>query len=372
MRVLFLSDPLFTRYESELISRLAVGLADEGVNIAWGLPEGTDLSTRVLTPVVPYLPARLGLTPARRGAALLRRAKPVLGGDPDVVHLFGGGISRLGAEVVRGCAAVPAFEIWRPGLEASIRAVINRVAAGVTHRTEDRALIVATNRDVRERYIEQFPRSVVRAIPWGVYTHEQRARSESGAMGLVLLGPGRDAKAWASAFRACLRTLRGSPTTHLFADSSSVRKYRLWSKARDAGVVGRVTLIDAAETQRELLLSADLVLYPDARGEVRTVLLDAMGAGVAVIASADPRSHDLIDGKTARLVVDSTEAQWHEAIEMMTHDHTMRRGLTETARAHVREHHRVSRQIASLVDAYEWIAGAGERIETVPAIDGDA
>lgn len=43
--------------------------------------------------------------------------------------------------------------------------------------------------------------------------------------------------------------------------------------------------------------------------------------------------------------------------------------LTETAREHIREHHRVSRQIASLVDAYEWVAGGAVSIETVPELD---
>lgn len=242
-----------------------------------------------------------------------------------------GGVSRIGAEVVRGCGAVPAFEVWRPGLESGIRAVINRVTAD---GADERALIIATNQDDRERMLSHFPNAVVRSIPWGVHRRDAVAASESGALGMVLLGPGRDGKSWAAAFRACLRTLRGSPDAHLFADSATVRRLRLWGKVREAGVTGRVTLIDVAETERDLLLSADLVLYPDARGETRTVLLDAMGAGVAVIAAADPRSHDLIDGKTARLVVDSTEAQWHEAAEIMIHDHAMRQADRNGAGAH--------------------------------------
>lgn len=371
MRVLFLSDPLFTRYEGDLIGRLAVGLADEGVRVAWGVPDTTQTADPGLTPLVSYLPSRLGLSPARRAAALLERCSSVLGGPPEIVHFFGGGVARLGSELARACDAVPAFEVWRPGVEASIRSVINRINAGGGGGSGGRALIVVPNNDLREKLLVQFPLAVVRTIPWGVYVHEESKPREPGTFSIVLLGPGRDQRAWASAFQACLRSLRASPGTHLFADAGSVRRLRMWGKARESGVLDRVTLIDAAEIQRGLLLSSDIVLFPDARGEVRTILLDAMGAGVAVIASADPRSHDLIDGKTARLVVDSTESQWHEAIEMMTHDHAMRRGLTEAARAHVREHHRASRQIASLVDAYEWIGGEGERIETAPMLDSN-
>ena len=369
MRTLFISDALFTRHEREMIERLAVGLADEGVRVAWGVPDGRTLGEQVLLPVIEFLPRRLGLTPARRGAALLERATEVLGGPPEIVHQFGGGAARLGAEVTRAARAVPAFEVWRPGTESSIRGVINRVYAGDREMNgTPRALIVTADDDMRERLMRQFPAAVVRTIPWGVYSHRGEDAPRASAPSLMLLGPGRDQKSWSSAFQACVRAIKSSPDALMFADAEATRKLKLWSHARAAGVLDRLTLIDEAETQRELVLSCGIVLNPDARGEQRTILLDAMASGVMVVASADPRSRDLIDGKTARLVVDSSESQWHEAIEMVTHDHAYRRRVTESARAYVREHHKASRQIASLVDAYEWVAGEGERIETVPAL----
>jgi len=374
VRVLFLSDPLFTRHEREMIARLAVGLADEGFRVAWGVPEriAQTLNEQVLTPVVPYIERRLGLSPARRAGVLRDAASAVLGGDPDIVHFFGGGVSRLGAETARLAGALPAIEVWRPGLEGTIRLVINRVYGGaVGSERGARALLVVPTDGLRDKLNAAFPEAVARTIPWGVYPSDRQQEDDDGTLCMVLLGPGRDGRSWQAAFRAAVRSLRASDRLHLFADAETTRRLRLWSVARQAGVLGQLSLLDEAATTRELMLRADLVLQPDARGETRTILLDAMAAGAAVLAAADPRSDLLVDGSTARLVVDQTEQQWHESIEMLVHDSGLRRRMTESARGLVREQHRASRQILSLVDAYEWIGGDAERIEAPSVLGPD-
>ena len=92
MRVLFLSDPLFTRHEREMIARLAVGLADEGFRVAWGVPEriAQTLNEQVLTPVVPYIERRLGLSPARRAGVLRDAASAVLAARARLAGAAGG------------------------------------------------------------------------------------------------------------------------------------------------------------------------------------------------------------------------------------------------------------------------------------------
>lgn len=370
MRILFISDKLFTRHEREMIARLAVGLADEGLTVAWAVPEkiAANLNNQVLLPVLPIVQNRLGLTPARRAAALLTKARAVLRGDPDVVHFFGGGVARIGAEVTRLANAVPAFELWRPGLEPSIRVAINRVYGAGAAKADDagRALIVTPNDDARARATKAFPDALVRTIPWGVYPVSDSPTRNAGTVCLLLLGPGRDSKAWQSAFRAAVRSAQSSKHVHIFADAQTTRRLKLWAHASQAGVLDRLTLFDESATRRDLMLQADVLIQPDARGELSTILLDAMAASVAVLASADPQSVVLIDGKTARLVVDATVQQWHEAIEMVINNDSARRKLTESAREYVRAEHKASRQTESLVDAYEWVGGEAVRIESAP------
>lgn len=366
MRVLFLSDSLFTRFERDMIARLAIGLADEGVTVAWAVPAhaASRLNSRVFLPVIPFVEKRLGLSPARRAAMLLSKSREALRGLPEVVHFFGGNINRIGAEVTRAAGAVPAFELWRPGMESSVRVAMNRISGPGYGQSPPRSLLVTPNDDLREKALRVFPDSIVRTIPWGVYPLSEPPTRETGTICILLLGPGRDQKSWQAAFEAAVRSVKASDRIHLFADAETTRRLRLWGHARRAGILDRLTLIDQASMERELVLNADIILQPDARGELRTILLDAMAARVAIVAAADPRSDVLEDGRTARLVVDATEQQWNEAIEVMIQNDAARRRLTESAREFVREHHKASRQIAALVDAYEWVAGDAERIES--------
>jgi glycosyltransferase involved in cell wall biosynthesis len=179
---------------------------------------------------------------------------------------------------------------------------------------------------------------------------------------MALIGPGRDVRSWQAAFHAALRVLKSNERFHLFADARVTHRLRVWKHAREAGVLDRVSLTDDAEMRRDLVLKADILLYSDARGESRTLLLEAMAARVAIIAAADPLTDSLIDGTTARLVADTTEQQWVEAIEHLVREPAARRSLTGAAREYVQKHHRATRQIVSLIDAYEWVAGSPVRI----------
>lgn len=368
MRVLFLTDPLFTRHEREMVARLAIGLADEGTRIAWGVPASLAprMSDSLLVPVVPYTEPRLGVTLRLRVRNLLDRVRELLDGDPDIVHIFGGGASRLGAEVARMTGAVPAFELWRPHLESAVRPLVNRAMGrrdNDSNASSGRVpLIIVPGDAIQRRANQQFPDSVVRKIPWGVHTARGERPQNRDSLCLLLMGPGRDAHAWQAAFHASLRIMRNEPRFHLFADAATLHRLHLWKPAREAGVLDRLSLIDDAESQRDLILGADILLYTDARGEARTILLDAMAARVTLIAAADPLTDSLIDGRTARLVADVNEAQWVEAIEQLVSNADTRSRLADSAVEYVQQNHRATRQIVSLTDAYEWVAGDSVRI----------
>ncbi|MEZ6233084.1 MAG: hypothetical protein R3B68_02735 [Phycisphaerales bacterium] len=60
----------------------------------------------------------------------------------------------------------------------------------------------------------------------------------------------------------------------------------LW-KVLQARNDGAASLIENVEANRALVLYGDVLLVPEALGERRTIVLDAMGAGMAVLAAAD-------------------------------------------------------------------------------------
>ncbi len=351
-----------------MLSRLAIGLADEGIGISWSVPESlaARISNSLLVPIIAHQEPRLGLSVKQRARNLCERLTEKTGGLPDIVHLYGGSAARLAAEVVRLSGAIPAFELWRPHLEATTRATINHsLGPPASHMTESPnrpALLTVPTDPIRQRVVDLFPEAEVRRIRWGVHAHEESLNTEPDTTCLLLIGPGRDSRAWVAAFRAAVRVLKDKDRFFLFADAGVTRRLKVWKYARAAGVLDRLSLIDETALSRDLLLGVDMLLYSDARGESRSVLLQAMASGVAVVAAADPLADSLIDGKTARLVADTTETQWVEAIEHVAGDPAMRRRLVGSAMDYAKQEHRATRQIVSLIDCYERVAGDPIRI----------
>ena len=117
------------------------------------------------------------------------------------------------------------------------------------------------------------------------------------------------------------------------------------------------------EGHRELALRADLLVTPESLGEYRSLTIDAMVSGLAVVSAADPVLGFLQDGRTARLIAQADPSAWAEAIASLLDDPARARALGASAREFVRIEHRVSVHVAKVIDAYEWMtAGDAMRI----------
>src|SRR3954464_3967028 len=133
MRALILADEFFASRERGLLTRLEVGLADDGVRVIHAVPEGTktDAPGGVFSRVLTYSSKTLLLT---RPLAVRRLTRAIAEMDEldepgtiDIIHVFGGAVWGLGADpagVVGGGGAGPAVEVgggpagesWRGGL----------------------------------------------------------------------------------------------------------------------------------------------------------------------------------------------------------------------------------------------------------------
>ena len=113
------------------------------------------------------------------------------------------------------------------------------------------------------------------------------------------------------------------------------------------------------EDRRELVLRSDMLIYPDDRHEQRTLLLDAMGHGLVVVAANDERVSILINHETALLVESPTKDEWQRQISSMLDQPDEARRLARSARLYIQQHRRSGVHIASLVDAYAWMTESG-------------
>lgn len=363
MRVLILADTLFASREKPLLSLLEMGLADEGVQVFQAVPESVAptmdaevFASRVTySPRVPRLFRSLGV---RRLVDALRQVEKLdEPEDIDIVHVLGGAAWDLGLALSRELDAGLALDVWRTGLIAR--------AAEVKTIEDDRITLLAADSSAAEsiraalatpesRRASPLGRKRVVEAPWGVLAGDVRpVLTRERALSMMIVGSGRATDHYAALLTGLAPLLANYPDAQIFCDAHAARRANLWPIARRLRLLGNLSLIEDLESRRDLLLAGDLLLYPEAAGEQRSVLLDAMASGVLVIAARDPSVQLLLDNTTARLVDPKSATVWQGALSELLGDVEGSRKLAASARAHIEQHRKASVYIRRVLDAYD-------------------
>lgn len=361
MRALLLLDEVFATRERPLIERLEVGLADEGIRLVRAVPDTLQGSPPGGFFVEPATYSRQGLAITRRQRAqrLLDAVSPSPDKPIDLVHALGGGAWPIAAAVARLRACPLALEIWRTGLAKRAKALRTALAPdiAVTLLCPDQG----TARDLKDAGLD--PAS--RVTTWGVHATDQPREilPPDTAPSIVIVGSGRDPKAFAAAVEGLAQALPSSDDTRVYIDADAARAAKVWPTLHRLALTERCSIVPAIEASRDLALMSDILLVPESLGEHRTIVLDAMAAGMAVIAAADPRVSWLVPGVTARIVGSpaspATPQQWGEALRATVLNPQSARVLGQSARAHVQQHFLASAHVASVVAAYQALTSTG-------------
>ncbi|MFM9996789.1 MAG: glycosyltransferase [Phycisphaerales bacterium] len=367
---MILADAPFAVREGGMLSRLEVGLVDEGVRLVHAAPNSVARGQpgapagELFVRVIPYEdrgPGILRRLRDRRFAAELARLREPDDERPiDVIHVFGEGAWATGVDLAESLDAALAVEAWSAGLIPRI--VRTRWPGGVERPP---LVFFAPDRAIETRLRDEVERhgvGAVRLTPWGVHTpaHAHELLPPNRAPSAMIAGSGRDPEAWAAVLSALAAP---GPQTRLmiFADAEAVAAARAWPVVNRLGLTDRFTLTPSVEARRELTLQCDLLILPEALGEHRSLTLDAMAAGVVVIAAADPMVAVFAEGTTARVVERPSHERWSAALAALLDNPDQARALAESARDHVRRNQRASMHVASIADAYEWMT-AGDTL----------
>lgn len=360
MRVLIIADPFFAMRERTLLSRLEVGLADEGVRVVHAVPDSLpaalsgEVQGQVFSKTIRYRPARLRLARhavAQRMIETLRAMDADAPGERperavDVVHVFGGSSWGLGADLANQLNAALALEVWRAGLVEQGASMRARHGRPTTLFAPDPAIERAL------RAAGASPR--VALAPWGVHASplEREILPENKSRCIVIVGSGRDARAFATALEGIARASRQIPDARIFCDAHAARRAGLWSLAKKLNITDRFSLIEEIEARRDILLFADVLVQPDAHGEQRSIVLDAFAQGMLVVAMLDPMVSVLTDSQTARLVKSPDPTEWATVvIDVLTRrDASIK--IAHQANEFARTQRRVSQHVKNVLDAY--------------------
>lgn len=357
MKVLILADELFAMRERSMLSRLELGLADEGIRVIHGLP--ADVASHEQGPVfsraVVYETSRFGAFRrmlARRLAQTIRDPDAEEDDQPvSIVHVFGGSVWQFGADLASELEADLVLELWRPAL--CERA--DQLAAASAGRS---APVFAVPDQMLDRYVrDRSPNLTVRTTPWGVHADEKPhvLLPPNRVPTAVLIGGGHDRAAFGAALTGLAQVIPHHRDLMIFIDSRVVRRGDLWSIAKRLGLLPSMSLIEDIEARRDLLTQADLLILPEARGEHHSVVLEAMAAPMAVIAAADPAVGTLLSDRTARLVQKVDPNEWASAIRDLLGDPARANALALAGREFVRQERSAFRHVRSVLELYQWM-----------------
>ena len=365
MRVVILLDRLFARREREMLSRLEISLADEGVRVIHAVPFMSlgQEPIGLYSTVVGYNDRGLSLTRRSRAAqlrdAIARAVEDEDHHDVDVVHALGVPAWRMGMDLAGMLGACVLLELWQGG-------ALPTAASLASHKVGARAPEFAVCEPAMRRALrKRAAHATVHLVPWGVHTPPTvpPPSPPEQPLSVAMLADTGDPTAVTAALTGIARLAERPRGVLVFAgtqDGASGRDSAIWSAARKLGLLDRLSLVADMEARREPILQMDMLVLPEATGRQRTLVLDAMAHGVNVVAAADELSESLVDGSTARLVTSSTADAWTDALRDVAESTEASQRRRETAQDFVRSQRTASGHGGAVMTAYNAMVAAAK------------
>lgn len=368
MRIAFVTDDQVIRREGTMLRRVAIGLIDEGVTVLSVEPT----SARETGPerTVSGGPVE-HIAYEDRGLALTRplrtdRISAAIGrnGAPDVVHAIGVHAWRFGLDLARRLGAALCLDIHSARSVEQCGPFVRHASAvlakaaqarGVPPR-ETSVVCVAADPTIARAASERAPHTAIRTAPWGVHRRGEHSPLRGGGdqpVSVCVLGEARQPAFVAPALEGLAAISR---PMLVFVDEEADARGAVWRQAERLGIRERIDLAPSLEENRELALRCDALLLPGPTHRHRSLVLDAMAAGVAVAATRDPLVHVLNDPELAWLVPDDSPAVWPQALRSALVESPERATRLAAARGFVDDQRSPSRHIQSLLEVYESVS----------------
>ncbi len=202
----------------------------------------------------------------------------------------------------------------------------------------------------RIRLIPNF--SCLRAVPRAA--HQQGAAPRWLALGRWVPCKGFDVLLQAFA-RACRAGLPGE----LWLGGAGPEQAYLRRLAATLGIAARVTWIGWVDDVAALLAAADAFILPSRAESFGIVLLEAMAAGLPIIATRTPGPSTLLDDDTAYLVPPDDAAALAAALTALWHDPAAANARAARARARFDNRYAETVVVPTITALYEELVEAG-------------
>ncbi|MBI4716429.1 MAG: glycosyltransferase family 4 protein [Planctomycetes bacterium] len=330
-----------------LLRYLAVGLVDQAVDVRILSPDPR-IDGLALGPVQSLVHRPLGWPFAAR------RVEKVLDGlaqrAPTVVHAVSAGGLKLASSIAG------AFDA---DLVLSVTSLADCHEL-VRHSAEDVDAFVACTAPLAALLEERLriPEDQVALIRWGAPARGERAcfATPERTPAILCTAP-LSRRAGVAAVLDAARLLREKNLEFLlflWGHGPDERAFR--RQVREQKLTSLVMFADPLGDPAQAMPEVDLFLNPTAAGSFSAAPLQAMAAGVAVVACADAVCDHVIAGKTAMVCDQPTPQVFAEAIAALLTDREQTQRLADAAREHVRNNHSVSAMAEHTAALYRRLA----------------
>lgn len=378
-RVLLLPEKSFASRERALLERLSVGLADEGARVYQGVP-GVDLDAEdvrnerlgVFATPVPFADRGLPWTEGLRAGVLLegitRAATVGIGGwsggsgkstqGLQIVHAFGLGTWELGWQTAAKAGARLVVEVFSgEGVHDAVAWSRRWARRGDGPAVWWNAADAALGSELARAIGGDAAGARVVSNPWGVHVPgEPHSEIDPVRTGTLVLWcgssakGGRDVRPLFEGLRARAESPRG---LLVLANELTADRLGLWTLARSMDLSSCLSVVPELTERWDLTLEADALVIPSSDGEQHGFVLDAMAAGMPVVARADGLASHLIDQETAVLVREPEATAWRSAISEVLDQPERAVALGSSARQFVRQQRLASTWVAGVMKLYE-------------------
>ncbi len=340
---------------------LQLGLVDAAVETLLVLPAGRKLpippagSGTLLTHEQGNWLTRRAQT--RRTVARIRErlaASKSLG--PVIAHGFGPRSLPIAAEVIAGRDG--AVVLTLDGAESHALPHL-----GV--KLEHPPTILAPTPPIARRLSTVHVAPRIEIAPLGVPAADRVAAfdDESAEVALVFAGRLTPGARIDLLLRAMKRLLTTQPRAMLFLAGKGPAEPALRQAADALGIASNVIFVGRVDPIRSVLQAADVFCVPHWDGRWSEEVIEAMAAGLAIVAPENGPIESLRHGHSALLFPESDEFRLAEYLERMTQDRATARRLGAEAQNACRAEHQVSQMVQQHLAVYRSLAARGKTLK---------
>lgn len=344
-------------HERIMLSRLCVGLIDEGCTLTRIVPQNSEgaanepgqselgLAARIAVPmkVLPWMRK----SRAESIAQAMQRAVP------DVIYAIGYEAWQVALDLAKHIERPVALNVWCAQL---LRKLPNARAAHAVNAyiAPAHQLVAALRERVEPELVSYVPQGVaVPAESWPVFSKPNQTTS------LAVVGSGVDIISYRALLSGLSRIFSEYSNVHVFMELRGPQQHEIWRQAHRLEMLANVSAITDAAQFRTLLTQCDVLILPERVGELRSLVLEAMAMGLPVVAAKDPMLDIFKADENALIVNEAEPERWFDAIHKLLSSHDFAKQLGSAGRKYVQENHRSSDQVSALLETLGQVVHGG-------------